>query len=82
MDMNKQLRMMLVSSDRYAMTCTGKALLHAQAGPHHVFADVAKHSIQDPASAYDLLLCPKHVFPPAGRRPPPAGIRPPARGRA
>ena len=44
----------------------GKALLHAQAGPDHVFADVAKHLIHDFASAYDLLLCPKHVFALAG----------------
>ena len=56
----------------------GKALLHARAGPDHVFAEVCKHLIQDSASAYDLLLWPKHVFPPAAAGRPPAGRRPAA----
>ena len=58
---------------------TGKALLHAVAGPDHVLADVAKHLIQDPALAYYLLLCPKHVCLPAHCRPAAAGR--PAAGR-
>ena len=44
-----------------------------------MFADVANHLIQDLASAYDLLLWPKHVFPPVGR--PLAGRRSAAAGR-
>ena len=64
----------------YIQYITGKTLLHAEAGPDHVFADVAKHLIQDPASAYDLLLCPKHVNSETSieilRRPRPARGRP------
>ena len=48
-----------------ATQTTGKALLHGQAGPHHVFTDVANHLIQDLA-----------VFPPASR--PPARPQPTA----